>query len=244
MVVAIAWASIGCAGSSKGMSEPSAPRAACRECANHGEPEPVATYAAVDVFTGWAGECWELYDSAGNACTEALMPTPGSPCRERKYACKQVAHELTITCAGGACAAASPAPFRGDWSTTYEQTRAVTITKPGKTALEVTFTPASGAKKVERLEVVAHTPERAEAWCQGSEPNTVAVALSRKEGALGGAYLGLTMTLPGVCPCARLPADQQFPNRYRCPGDVASGARVELRQPDFSATVPVACAAR
>lgn len=233
---------LGCGGATKGMSEPSLPRVACSECWSESQPIPIATHSAVEVSTGWTGECWESYDSGGRPCSSGPLPTPGTECRESRHQCKQVPHQLAIACVGGACSAGAPVPFRGDWARTYEQTRPVTVSKPGQVILDVTFTPAGGAAKVEHVSVLAQTPDHAEVMCLGAEPNTISVQLSKAGAELFGKYVGLAATLVGSGACVRLPPDTLFQNRYRCPGPLV-GATVELRQPDFVVTVPVACTA-
>ena len=216
---------------------PSQPRAACNDC------QALATYAAIPVASGWGGECWELYDRGGNACKESPIPTPGSECRESKHACKKVAHDVSIRCADNRCRVGSPAPFTPDgWTHAFEERRDVVVTRAGAFTMDVEFKPREGGSpRVEHVAVTARTPDGANARCVYDGSDTVAVELLAAGEMLAGDYIELSVTLVGSGPCTRkqIPTGENK-NTYHCPAAVKS-ASVEIRQPDFSTTVPVTC---
>lgn len=216
---------------------PSQPRATCSDC------QAVATYAAIPVASGWAGECWELYDSGGNACKESPIPTPGSECRESKHACKKVAHDIAIRCPDNRCRVGSPGPLFSDgWTRLLEERRDVVVTRAGSFTMDVEFKPRSGGPpRVEHVPVTARTPDGANARClyDGSD---IAIELLTAGDVLAGDYTELSVTLVGSGRCTRTPVDPAgtTKNAYHCPAAVKSSS-VEIRQPDFSTTVAVTC---
>jgi hypothetical protein len=228
----------GSCGASSGISMPSQPRVVCSDC------QIVATYVAIPVASGWVGECWELHDSGGNTCKESPIPTPGSECRETKRSCKEVVHDITIHCADNRCRVGKPTrvPANG-YAYTLEETRDVVITRAGSFTMDVVFKPRNGgAPRVEHIPVTAITPDGARAACTYDGSDAVVVELLAKADVLAGRHAALAVTLAGAGPCTQLNANFAAgnANTFRCPSAV-KGASLEVRQPDFSTTIPVTC---
>lgn len=233
----IALLGIGC-GSSSGMSAKSQPRTACFECQN------VATYAAIDVASGWTGECWESETTGGAECKQGPLPTPGTECKEYKHACKKVEHDIAVRCADNRCRVGTPTAWPPNgYEFTLEQTRDVVITRGGAFTMDVEFKPKKGGEpRVEHVPVTATTPDDVRASCRDDVTGDVEVELLAGDAALGGRYTELAITMAGAGPCPRLTTDPagRVKNLFRCPTTV-KGASIEVRQPDFSKTLVVTC---
>lgn len=220
------------------MSAKSQPRTVCSEC------QSVATYASIDLDSGWTGECWETYEKGGGdrPCTESPIPTPGSECREFKHPCKKVEHDVTVRCADNRCRVGTPAPWTPNgYEFTLEQTRSVVVTRGGSFTMDVEFKPKSGGSpRVEHVPVTATTPDGVKAVCRNEATGDFEIELLAGETALGGRYTELAVSLAGA-PCTRLPDPaSRSKNYYRCAAPIKD-ATIEVRQPDFSKTIAVTC---